>query len=295
MQVDVQWKQSVAFLCVLLVGTWSVSAQDHDDDHGHDHGEAHAYEGPQAYYLAEHGDFEIGCEEGELKLHIHLHAGTIVDGNALDEDTGFDPEQLIVVATEEAEILRPPGDLLEPTGVEVNEPLWILPQHEQEGLPAFGFSTAEIEAGVFVNDQVQLSLRAMQGPGDFSLWEDDAFGLPAFYLSTHEALTSAQFPVGLHAHFNWAFGAPGDYILVFEASAELVVGGSVDALSIYHFKVTEEPLCLEPLPGDVNGDCVVDEHDLHIVEENLGKTAPSWPAEGDHDHGHDDDDGHDGH
>ncbi len=260
---------------ILFTSVLYVSAQDHD--HDHDHG--HAYEGAAAYYLAEHGDFEIGLEEGELELHIHCHAGAIVDGNALEEDTGFAPEQITVVATEEAETRRPAGDLWEATGVDVNEALWVLPQHEREGLPAFGFSTEEIEPGLLVDDQVLLSLRALQGPGDFSLWEDDAFGQPGFFFSTHEGLTSSTFPIGLHAHFNWAFSAPGDYILVFEATAALVTGGSVEALAIHHFKVTEAPLCLQPLAGDVNGDCIVDEHDLHIVEDNQGKTVPSWPGD----------------
>ncbi len=291
MKANIRLKQIVLFSVVLLVLIWFVGAQEHD----HDHGDAHVYEGSQAHYLAEHGDFEIGYEDGELELHIHLHAGTIVDGNALDEDTAFEPQQLVVVATETAEILRPATDLWGPTGVEVNEPLWVLPQHEQEGLPAFGFSTEEIEPGVFVDDQVQLNLRTIQGPGDFSLWEDNAFGLPTFFLSTHEGQNSTIFPVGLHAHFNWAFSLPGDYILVFEATAELVTGGFVDALSIYHFKVTEKPLCLESLPGDVNGDCVVDEHDLHIVEDNLGNTARTWPEDGDHEHKHEDDDHDHGH
>lgn len=287
-----QSKQLNAFVAILLALIWSSSAQEHDHD---DHGDAHVYDGAPVYFLAEHGDFEIGYEGGELTLDIHLHVGAIVDGNALAEGTACEPEQLILVATQEAEILCPAGDLWEPTGVEVNEPLWVLPQHEQEGLPAFGFSTAEIDAGVFVDDQVQLNLRAIQGPGDFSLWEDNAFGLPTFYLATHDGQSSATFPIGLHAHFNWAFSAPGDYILVFEATAELVGGGSVDTLSIYHFKVTEIPLCLVSLPGDVNGDCVVDEYDLHIVEDNLGNTAPTWPADGEHEHGHDDDDHDHGH
>ena len=51
----------------------------------------------------------------------------------------------------------------------------------------------------------------------------------------------------------------------------------------YRFKVTEEPICLETLPGDLDGDCVVDEHDLQIVADNLGNTAPTWPAYYDHD------------
>jgi surface-anchored protein len=289
MKVSLQWKLLIVCLGMLAVLDWPVRAQDHDHDYDH-RAEVHGYQGRQAHYLAEHGDFAISYADAELAFHIHLHAGAFVDGNALDEDTVFAPEQLIVAATEAAESLRPAGELWEPTGVDVNEAFWVLPQHEQEDLPALGFTTADIGTGVFVDDQVQLNLRAIQGPGDFSLWEDNAFGLPSFYLATHERQNSATFSVGLHAHYNWTFSAPGDYILVFEATAELVAGGLVDALSIFHFKVIEDPLCLAFLPGDLNGDCVVDEHDLHLVEDNLGNTARTWPMEGDHEHGREDSD-----
>lgn len=245
----------------------------------HDHGEAHIYEGAQAYYLAEHGDFEIAYEDGELALHIHLHKHAVVDGNELEEDTEFTPEQLIIVATEAAEIHRPDDAVWEATGVHADEELWVLPQQDKAGLPAFGFSSENIPTGVFVGDMVQLRLRAIQGPGDFSLWENNAFGIPAFHFSTHEDQLDADFSVGLHAHFNWGFSAVGDYILVFEAKAELLTGEMLEALSIFNFKVTEIPLCLSPLAGDVNGDCVVDEHDLDIVEANLGQSAPAWPGD----------------
>lgn len=282
-------------LAFVLVGpSWTQDGDGHTDhDHEHDHGHAQPYEGETGYYLAEHGDFDIGLEEGQLELHIHLGAGAIVNGEPLEEDVVADPGQLIIVATEEAEIRRPEGDLWEPTGVDVNEPVWVLPEIEKEGLPAFGLATEEVDAGVLVDDLVILTLRYIQGPGDFSLWESDGFGLPTFLFSTHEGVTSAAFPAGRHAHYNWGFSAPGDYTLVFEVSAELVEGRFVDTLSVYRFKVTEEPLCLQLLPGDVNGDCVVDEHDLEIVQENLGKTASTWPAEGDHDHDHDRDHGDD--
>jgi hypothetical protein len=42
------------------------------------------------------------------------------------------------------------------------------------------------------------------------------------------------------------------------------------------------------LPSDVNGDCVVDEQDLQIVEDNLGETSPTWPADYNHDNNHED-------
>ena len=45
-------------------------AQEGDEHADHDHNHAQTYEGKPAYYLAEHGDFGIGFEDGQLALHV---------------------------------------------------------------------------------------------------------------------------------------------------------------------------------------------------------------------------------
>jgi surface-anchored protein len=232
-----------------------------------------------AYYLAEHGDLDIGFEDGRLDLHVHVHAGGIVDGNALAEDTAFEPEDVIIVGAGVTKTLRPSGASWSPVGVDANAPMWILPQHEKEGLPMFGLATEDIEPGLFVNDTITLTLRRVKGPGHFSLWSDDAFGQPAFQLSTHDSLLTASMPVGLHGHENWGFTQPGLYILVIEVSGDLVTGGRTDALAIYTFLISESPVPLQPLAGDVNRDGAVNELDLAVVQGSLGQTVPVWPPE----------------
>ncbi len=264
--------------CVLLpllfVMAWPAWAQDHDHDR------AHTYTGETAYYLAEHGDFEIALEDGQLDLQIHLHAGTIVDGVSLAEDTVFEPSQLVVVATHEAMQLRPTGEIWHATGTDANEPLWVLPQHEQEDLPAFGVSTEEIDLGMFVGNVITLALRYGEGPGDVSLWADDALGQPSFLLSTHTQELAATLPVGLHAHYNWAFTQPGTYTLVFEVSGDLVTGGSTRELAVYRFLVSDGPVLLHRPLGDVNADGIVDEADLTMVQDQMGQAAITWPGSG---------------
>jgi len=89
----------VVALALVLAGRSAAQDGDEHTDHDHDHGAAQRHEGRTAYYLAEHGDFSIGFEDGQLALHIHLHAGAIVDGEPLEADTVFDPGQLVIVAT----------------------------------------------------------------------------------------------------------------------------------------------------------------------------------------------------
>ncbi len=270
-----------AILPLLLLVAPSAKAQDHDHDHDHDHDDsAHPFTGETAYYLAEHGDFEIGLEDGGLALHFHLHAGTIVDGESLVEDTEFEPSQLIVVATHEAKQLRPTGGIWRATGADANEPLWVLPQHECEGLPALGVSTAGIEIGALVEDTICLELRYCDGPGEVSLWADDAFGQPAFLLSTHHQELLALLPAGLHAHYNWGFSKPGTYTLVFEASGNLATGGPTRTLAVYTFLVTDGPVLLHKPTADLNSDGIVDETDLQLVQDQLGQTALVWPPSG---------------
>jgi len=228
-------------------------------------------------YLAEHGDLDIGFAGVRLDLQIHLHAGAIVDGNTVDEDAGFEPDELIVVATHEAKILRPKRPPWDSTGIDANEPLWVLPQHERENVPAFGLATKKMEPGVFLDNVVTLSLRHAKEPGEFSLWADDAFGFPKFALSTHDQRLSSTLPVTLHARYNWGFAEPGTYTMVFEVSGDLVEGGFTCGLGLYTFQVSGKPVRLEALPGDVNQDGG-DETNLRIVEDNWGRVARVWPA-----------------
>jgi surface-anchored protein len=230
------------------------------------------------YYLAGHGDLDIGVDDSnQLDLHVHVHAGGIVNGNALTEDTPFDPDQAIIVGTQDAKILRPAGATWNSTGVDANAPLWVLPQEAKANLPMFGLATEDIDPGIFVGDTVTLTLRHLKGPGDFSLWANDAFGQQQFLFSTHDKLLSTTLPVGLHAHNNWGFSRPGTYTLVFEVTGNLVVGGSTRALALYTFLISEKPIPLKPLVGDVNADGIVDDLDLAIVQGNLGQVVPVWP------------------
>ncbi len=259
------------FLLTLPPLLSAASAHTHDANQAHDSGDK------EAYYLAEHGDFGVGFENGHLDLHIHLHAGAVVDGNALAEDAAFDPDELIVVATHEAEVLRPAGQAWDCTGVEVNEPIWVLPQHGQERLPAFGLATEEIAGGLFADDLVILHLRHLKGPGDLTLWTNDAFGRPTFLLSSHDRVLTVPLPVGMHMHCNWGFTQPGTYTAVFEVTGELADGGNPCALAVCTFLICDTLIVLDTLDGDVNRDGVVDEIDLVIVEDNLGRTARVWP------------------
>ena len=262
-------------LAVTVTLLFSAAANAHDANEPHDTATE------AAYYLAGHGDFGVGLDDGHLHFHVHLHAGAVVDANELAEDVEYDPDHITIVASPDALALRPADAIWDASGTDANEALWVLPQHHQENLPNFGLATEELETGLFVDDSVTLSLRHLKGPGQLSIWTDDAFGQPVFLFSSHDELLSTVLPVGLHAHCNWGFTHAGIYEAVFEVSADLVTGETINDLAICTFLVAVDPVPLQALEGDVNGDGIVDGIDLVLVAENLGRTTSVWPPSDD--------------
>ena len=108
--------------------------------------------------------------------------------------------------------------------------IFILPQDEKEGVLFLGIAGDEIESGVFENDQVELNLASVDGPGAVYLYSTDEFGAPTKYFDSSDGVRDEdQFPVsvGGHSHQNWAFSAPGIYRVGLNASGVLVNGSAV--------------------------------------------------------------------
>ncbi|MFO1477905.1 MAG: choice-of-anchor M domain-containing protein [Verrucomicrobiota bacterium] len=106
--------------------------------------------------------------------------------------------------------------------------VWIVPKTKTVNLLHLGFDTTQITNGLFTGNQVKLTLQSISGPGDFSLYDSDANGNPTVLMNTGDGLSAADqvtLPTGTNQFFNWAFSAPGDYVLNFAASGNLA-GGS---------------------------------------------------------------------
>lgn len=116
--------------------------------------------------------------------------------------------------------------------------VWIVPKTKTVNLLHLGFDTTKITNGLFTGNQVKLTLQNVSGPGDFSLYDTDANGNPIVLMNTRDGLSAADevtLPTGTNQFFNWAFSAPGDYVLSFAASGTLTGGsgtasGTVDFL-----------------------------------------------------------------
>jgi surface-anchored protein len=131
---------------------------------------------------------------------------------------------------------------------------WILPNTENPDLLFLGIGAEEIESGIFAGDSFSLALKGVSGPGNFALFDLDTFGNPTVRWNSGDGFTGADLlsvVTGGHSHFNWAFSAPGDYIVTLEASGISTLNGATSSGDVnYLFRVEAVP---EPATGALAG------------------------------------------
>jgi hypothetical protein len=121
-------------------------------------------------------------------------------------------------------------------GADAGTTIWVLPQVFDPGRLSVGISAEGISDGTFASyyepdprvhseaPWVKLTLRAVRGPGELSVWENDGFGRPVVWMSTSHELTGADAVFiysGRDSDYNWAVTAPGIYEIDVQASAYL--------------------------------------------------------------------------
>jgi surface-anchored protein len=187
-----------------------------------------------------HTDVGIAYEDNAWNLHIGQHEANPPAEYAPNEailQVGA-PAQTTVPANPVFSFLGAPGSTV-----------YVLPQVANPSLLFLGFGTEELPSGLFRNDQVTLSLRAVSGPGEFSVYDVGTFGTPNVFMNSGDGITSTDSLVllaGGHQHVNWAFSAPGTYQVdleatgIFLADSQFTTSGPV----IYTFEVVPEPSAL---------------------------------------------------
>jgi hypothetical protein len=155
--------------------------------------------------------------------------------------------------------------------------VWVLPQMQDPDVLYFGGSGEGVplgQLGPYVSSDprlpksaqawIQVSLLARRGPGEVSIWQEDAFGQPIVWASTAENGIDPSDGIYLlpqaHLHHNLGFTQPGLYALDFRVQAFLGPGASNPMESevyTYYFGVESVPR-----PGDMNADGAVDNEDI---------------------------------
>jgi surface-anchored protein len=126
--------------------------------------------------------------------------------------------------------------------------VWTLPSVQNPNLLFLGFGAEEVTPGMFVNDQFTIALKGVSGPGTLAIYDLDSFGNPVVWMNSRDGVPDSRLvPAGLHQDLNFAFSAPGDYTVLFEASGNSMANGltsSGDAPYLFHVQAVPEPASL---------------------------------------------------
>ncbi|MBX3747153.1 MAG: choice-of-anchor M domain-containing protein [Verrucomicrobiae bacterium] len=223
------------------------------------------------------GEVDVGLEwhDGELEFHAHDHAADIE--YAADAVVFHVPAlgQTEVPASPAFAFLGAPG-----------APVWILPQTEDPKLLFLGLGAEEVDAGVFVNDRLELRLARVEGPGQFAVFSVDGLGQPVVHMNSGDGIDAGDIKplqAGSHEHVNWAFTAPGVYRVTFRAAGTLVEGGAVvesEAVEFCFEVIGGEPRLMFARDG---GQLVLslrtEDGLIHQIEQATALNGP-WTAEG---------------
>jgi surface-anchored protein len=231
-----------------------------------------------------HADVGVAFEEGAWDLHVHDE----------ESDTEFAPGEVVLALHSEA-MQKVPEDPQYAFLGAAGSPVWVLPETEDHGLLFLGLAAEEIEAGVFVGDQITLSLKAVDGPGDFILYHTDAFGAPVVTMNSADGIDESDtrvLAVGSHNHVNWVFTQPGTYRIGLQAAGVLESDGSesVSEVAEYEFEVDYVPMLrvLERAAEWLTLEWLSREHHEYQLESTMDPAQGLWaahpgvdPAEGD--------------
>ncbi|MSR55948.1 MAG: tandem-95 repeat protein [Gemmataceae bacterium] len=178
-----------------------------------------------------HVDIGIAYEDDAWEPHIH------------DEgpDVEYDPDGAILFVGPQAERTRPASSQFDFLGVAAGETIWQLPHSPPNPeLLVLGIGTDEVEPGTFENGELFITLKAVNGPGHFSLWRSGDFG-PEVFMTTADGISSSDTFNALeggHEDLNWGFTSKGRYEVTIEAHAILAGGGlSSSGDATYYFSV----------------------------------------------------------
>lgn len=188
----------------------------------------------QTFISSGHVDIGIGYEDKAFDLHVHQE-------EPLDQE--FAPGEAVFAVGPASAGVSPGGAYVSFLGA-AGTPVWILPTAEKEQLPFLGFGTEELTAADW-SGNISLSLKAISGPGTFSIWGVSGFGAPELKMSSVNGISADDrllLVPGSHGHFNVGFSAPGDYRVTLEASGNHLIDGlrSSDPAT-YRFQVVPEP------------------------------------------------------
>lgn len=136
---------------------------------------------------------------------------------------------------------------------EPGETVWVIPQTQNPEVVWAGWSTEELEPGVFEGDSVRVDVTEVEGPGEVEVFQESGFGTVERIFSSTADIEPLDQGIGAHVHANWAFTELGEYTMTFKVSGTLAGGEEITAGPVDYAFVVGEPECDEEPPGGESG------------------------------------------
>ncbi len=222
-----------------------------------------------------HTDIGLAFEDGGWDLHVH--------SGDLDEE--FEPGAALLTLPPLTQTTVPTNASYAFLGAP-GSATWILPSTENPKLLFLGFGAEEIESGVFASNLVTMKLKAVDGPGAFSVFSIDGFGVPVVHMNSGDGISTndvKSIVTGSHEDFAWGFTAPGYYRVTFEACGTLVAGDEFTSSGdvTYYFEVIgiETQLAIARNGGNATVSFISQDGLTYQLESAPTVTGP-WTDEG---------------
>lgn len=190
-------------------------------------------------YVSGHADIGVELHDGELELHLHAEGNLGAFGGGVITAGEYGSRDF-VIGVPGASIERPAGSQWNFIGNAVGEPIWFLPQSEDEAKPFLGIGSEELDPGDWTGRLTWRfdSINTIAGAdAHFSLWTVNALGVPNAVVSSFAPVNDNQFELtaGGHAHFNFGFTAEGIYDVVLGVSGTHNALGALSDTATFRF------------------------------------------------------------
>jgi surface-anchored protein len=177
-------------------------------------------------------------DQTRININMAYDEQTGWELNAHDEfsDALYEARKVLFYVSPAARVTMPDNGDYAFIGADPGSTIWVLTQVFDPAHLSVGVSAEEISADTFASyyesdprvqhtaPWVKLTMKAVRGPGQVSVWQPTAFGQPVVWIATSDGIddNDALFvAASIDADFNWAFTAPGVHEIDFVASAYL--------------------------------------------------------------------------
>lgn len=164
----------------------------------------------------------LTTEHADLRVTYTPGASNQFGLGWFDHETGAlrRSNEVTVVGAPAARLTLPPGT---PFG-EAGNSLWVLPQNQNPQLPYLGTSGVGVPGNALANNQLEIRLVRVEGPGHFLLWQTLGPGQFEIQMDSRNGIHAEdveRIQVDGHEHHSWGFTTSGLYRITFRAAGTL--------------------------------------------------------------------------